>query len=271
MTTTVVPAHRLQMGVEAWIASILPAASVLWNPVELPRESTRSLVVQPRVISGLTSATLGGIERRNTTLPMQVTATIAGVSPGDSVLLCFSGLSFEHTATAGQTGEDVRDALLVAVTSSLLHDVTAIGVGSDKIQLSAPSVGDMYGVSASSNTEGVISLSVDATQSAQVTIGEAETTVQIQAYSTNRYLRLGAAQSLATLLARQNSQSAQSLLESYAISILGPVGQIIDLTALSGPQFESRAAVNVQFTMPTIYAEAIDNIETTTVVEEYII
>lgn len=269
MTTTPVPLHRLQAGVKAWIGSKLTNATVLWANEEFPRQASAPLVVTAQLLSGLTSAPEGGVSWRPATVPMQVTFTISNASEGEGVLLGFSGLVFDYTATAGQDSEDVRDALLAAIQASPLHAVTATAVSTDQLRLVAASAGDLYNVSSASSGDAEVTISTDTTQSVHVQTAEITAQIQLQARSTSKHLRFGAMAALAELMASSRTLSAQSVLDSHGISLQGPTGQAIDLTSMSGPNFETRAAINLAFSIHTIYAEAVGPIVTTTVTEEY--
>jgi hypothetical protein len=89
--------------------------------------------------------------------------------------------------------------------------------------------------------------------------------IELQAFSRSRYPRSGAASLLFRALQMFRLPSITDLLEQWGVSIWGAPTPVVDLTALAGDQWESRAATQFQIAALAVSAEAVDYIDAATI------
>lgn len=245
MTTRAVHIERLQAGLVELCRTLVPAATVVWAPSEFPRGSAADLILACRLLAGPDDDPIGGASATPCTLPLTATVAILTATVGEAIKLEASGRSFEYVIQSGDDLEAVRDGLLAAIAASpgSLVDATFEASGTDEIAIEAAELGDLYHLRLRQSTPGLASLTVDTTGAGLAQSVDVRSWVEIQAVSTSRAPRAGAAAALSTLLSRRNLPAAQAILERYGLAFTGAPGRVVSLDALSGPAWQSRSAV----------------------------
>mgnify|MGYP000379050721 CR=1 FL=1 len=184
-----------------------------------------------------------------TVLPSAVAAT------GDALRVRACGELFDRPAEAGDTVADARDALLALMQASVQPGYTAAASGPASILLTAERTGTLWGV------EALVGCSLGASTSAtaELAIGKREIRVRATCY--------GAPDSdedapsptewIGMLQDAAASQAARERLRGQGLVItrVDAVGQRV--SALSGPERENRAALEVTFAFSTVRGTAL--------------
>jgi hypothetical protein len=250
MTSQVVRLDRLERGLGAVVSALLGAtATVLWAPSEFPRESAAGLLVALRPIAGPSPIQGGAPSVSAWTLPLGATLTVGAVSPGDVLALEISDWRVEYTVLLADTIETTRDAFLALIEAALVS-VEAAAAGTDEITIEAPEVGDLYNLSVS----GPLTLVIDTEQTARVQIDEVASVIEVQIYSTDRFMRAGAASAMSRLLGQLELNAARDILDAYGLSV--NAGDAIALDDLAGPHWQSRRVSTWTVTQISLAAEA---------------
>lgn len=242
---------RLMAGVIASLDTIAGVTSV-WAPSEYPRPGGTPGLIAARLLDGPSTAVIGGESVREAELP--TAARMAFDAGGGTVRLHASGFYWE---AAGASATAVRDAMLAAIAAEPYIDATAAAFGTDAIDLADAALGGLHGLGVS----GPASIAVQATERAVVQTGEVQSTVEVQAFSTQRYPNDGAADLLSTWLGGLWLPSHQRILERFGLVVLGPRPAVVDLTAQAGPSWESRAAIRLAIGQVALRAELLEPIE----------
>lgn len=259
MTTRVVHIERLQAGLVELCRTLVPAATVVWAPSEFPRGAAADLIIACRLLAGPDDDPLGGASATPCTLPMTATLTILAATAGESIKLEASGRSFEYTIEIGDDIEAVRDGLLAEINADPgpLVDATFAAASTDAIEIAAAELGDLYHLRVRQSTPGLAALAVGTTAAGLAQSVDVRSWVELQALSTARAPRSGAAAALATILGRRALPAAQGILERYGLAFTGAPGRIVGLDALSGPAWQSRAAVTLYVSQVGLAVEAV--------------
>ena len=254
---TAVRIDRLQAGVIAWLSDAMPSTTVLWAPSEFPRSTAGATFLAARILSGPDLDPQGGASRTPATLPTAMLLSVTGNTAGQDIRLELSGRAFVYTIQGGDSITDARDGLLAEIGSEPMVSATFAASGSDGITITADAIGDLYNTSIA----GPATLAATASALAIVSTGLVTTRLEVQAYSTDRTPRGGALGTLSEIRGRARLPSATSILQIYGLALVGSPGRLIDITALSGPRWETRAAWDVRISQVTFAAEAVDPIE----------
>lgn len=202
----------------------------------------------------------GGSDLFNAALPTDVTLTIATPSTGDSALfLADSGWRWEHVAAGGETAEDVRDALLVAMTTDPTLNATITAQSTDQIRIVTTAPGDLVNPLGF----GLVTVAISTEVFCQVQIDQLEALIEVEAYSTNKTPRGGAHRALQSLLRRAQTQEPREVLGSYGLSARNVSSAVPrKLDDLSGPDWQSRSSATIRMAWPSLFATPRDTIQT---------
>lgn len=243
---------RLRYAARALCRAAVPSAQAVWSPSTYPHGTdVGAVVLQCRAARG---PTLARTQRIAQDTPTSVLLTVG--SPGASDRF---GVRVSDVLRFVDGGG--RDALLAELQDpvrgpALLPGVTAVGVGSDAIRLNG-AAGTLYEPEAL----GAVTLTIESTAHAELVTGPAAVVLEIEAWAG---ARAPIAQSV--LLDVSSALRGQDVTEIEEISgcTFGrhPVGDVVDLTALSGPTWESRAVVRVAVSLRSTRATVIEEITT---------
>lgn len=259
MTTRAVHLERLQAGLVELCSTIVPAATVVWAPSELPRGAAADLIIACRLLAGPDDDPTGGASATPCELPLTATLSILDVVEGEAIALQVSGRSFEHVIEAGDDAEAVRDGLLAAIAAGPgpLVDATFEASGAAAIAIAADDLGDLYHLRVRQSTPGLATLVVDTIGAGLAQSVDVRSWVELQAVSTSRAPRAGAAAALADILGRRNLPVAQAILERYGLAFTGAPGRIVGIDALAGPAWQSRSAVTLYVSQVGLVVEPV--------------
>lgn len=252
---SVVYLHRLMSGVTASLLASAGAgnATVVWAPSDYPRPSAEPVILAAKLIGGPSGSPLGGEAVYEVELPTEALATFTGAG---TVRLRAAGWYWEAT---GASATALRDAMLAAIAADPVPYVgaTAVAVGAAQLRLTGTALGDLYHLGVS----GPATFVATDSEPAVVQSGEVQSTIEVQAYSLTRHPYGGAADVLSAWLGKLLLPSQRDILDRYGLAVLGPRPGVVDLTTLSGPSWESRAAVRLSFGQIALSAEALLPIE----------
>ena len=259
MTTSLVHIDRLQAGIVALCRALVPAATVVWSPSELPRGAAADLIVACRLLAGPDNDPIGGATATPCTLPLTATLTILVATVGESIVLQASGRSFEYVIESGDTLTDVRDGLLAVIAASpgSLVDATFTASGAASIAIAALELGDLYPLRVRQSTAGLASLVVVTTGAGLAQSTDVRAWIELQAVSTNKAPRSGAAAALAQILGRRNLPAAMAIMERFGLAFTGNPGRVVGLDAIAGPAWQSRSAVTLYVSQIGLAVEAV--------------
>jgi hypothetical protein len=256
VTTSPVYLDRLQTGLRLAVLAANPGATVVWAPSELPRAATPATVFTLRLLAGPDEDPLGGASATAASLPMAATITLADPVVGEGVLLFVSGRRFEHTF-ASLDIEAERDAWLVAITTDPMVNATFEASSTDAITIEADALGDLHHLAVRGDS---IALDVTSRESALVQVVDVRSYVEIQAHSTNRFPRAGAAAALNRFRSATRLPSVAAALEEHGLGLIGTPGRVVSLDALAGPTWTSRSALSLYISQLSLAAEAVERI-----------
>ncbi len=246
MSTRTVHIARMQAGLIELCRTLVPDATVVWAPSELPRAAAAETIIACRLLAGPDDDPMGGASATPVELPLAATLTITDAIEDESVALRASGRRWEYTIEAGDTVGDVRDGLLaeIAAAPGPLVDATFVASGAASIAIEAAALGDLYKIAVRQSAE-IATLVVTETGRGLAQSVDVRSWIEIQAATTSRAPRSGASAALAQILGRRQLPTATGILERYGLAITGAPGRIVGLDALSGPAWQSRAAVTL--------------------------
>lgn len=269
MTTRAVHIERLQAGLIELCETLVPAATVVWSPSELPRGAAADLIIACRLLAGPDDDPQGGASATPCELPLTATLRILTATAGESIVLQASGRSFEYVIQAGDDVEAIRDGLLAVIAASpgALVDATFAAAATpqvdptpdieDLITIAALELGDLYHLRLRQSTAGLASLTVNTTGAGLAQSVDVRSWIELQAASTSRSPRTGAAAALSTILSRRNLPQAQAILERYGLGFTGSPGRIVGIDYLSGPTWQSRSAVTFYISQVGLVVEPV--------------
>lgn len=250
---------RLRYAVRALVLAAHPTGvQCVWDPSTYPRSpTTGGSIVAARIARG---PSLDQSHLFDADAPTSLLWTIADPVASSRVGLRVAGVPRTADLDASPTAADARDALLDVLTDAvlgpaLLPGVTAAAVGAASIRLTgAP--GTLYAPLAIGS--GVL-LAVESSTYAQHATGRASATIELAAFAQGR------APSAIALLAQ-----VESALRGYDVDAIESVtgvtfarhaaGEIVDLTAMAGADWESRAVVRIALHLRSMRAVPISDI-----------
>lgn len=229
----------LEFGMRAIMDLIHPTgATVLWAPSQHPRSLTEPLLIELRRRGG---GWLDGHDHSlqdPLTLATEIVVEPTGSSAVARFVVIYAGGRRWRTDVAA-----VSDAAFAAAIETTLEAApgidAAVAVAGSAVTITGNSLESLHGF----RVEGNAGITSSTTTRADFVTGYDASQVEIQASATDRYLA-GAHSALSSVLRKLRLPAIVALLDPLGISILD-AGQVIDLTALSGPRFESRAALDL--------------------------
>lgn len=242
MATRAIRLDRMQAGLVAWVSSVLPSTTVVWGKQSLPRESAAASLATFSVIAGPRSAGQGGGSMRPWTLITTATITVPAVAEGDYLTIRASGTSATHQVTAGEDGdtEAARDSLLAELQASSIT-ATFAAASTNQITISA-SPGDIYDLIGQG-----VSVVTTASAPYAVQVDEAVYRVELQISSTDPSPMNGASSLMAELCASTDLPVPEAIRELCGLRV--DMGNPINLSRLSGPDWQSREVVDIEVTL----------------------
>lgn len=249
---------RVQLAIVETIAATTGAVGV-WSPSNYPRApGDGSAVITAKIARG---PNLIGLRSFMSAEPTTVTWTVTGASAGDLVGIGLTSARWAYEVQVGDTDTDARDGLLAlfSADSRQLPGVTVSASGADSIVFdSAGAVGALWRSSAIGPST-VVSVVDSNAVDCEVTTGRAEMLLELQAYAS---AGPDAASVLADLLGGLVSYDVMATRERLGVIFGGAAGDVVDLTAIAGADFESRASVRISAAMRTYRAVAVDTADT---------
>ena len=251
---------RLQRGLFSTLSDALAPTRVSWAYTEQSFETVPDEGLVSLTVSGGPRPVSRQHERGTLLNPISdVVLTVSSVVLGARYSIRLNCFDYATEATATDTVETIRDRLSGLVNADTIDDVTATNIGADSIDLVAGSPGAIVSL----QIFGPISAgapNIDP-QSVLVTSGGQEMSITCEAFSKGREPRFGAL-TLASraMAALQTFDYVQTLL-SFGVAIRSK-GPIIDLSAIAGGHWETRASFDFVAAMAATWVRPVDRIET---------
>ena len=234
-----------------------PSAAVVWAPSTYPRSpSTGGDVITIRAARGPSRAQSLLLDRDT---PTSLLLTVPTIAADDRIGLRVADVRRTVDVASGTAATVARDALLAElvladVGPALLPGVTAAAVGTDQIRLTG-AAGTMHEPQALGLT-----LAVESAAYAQLSTARASALLEVTAYSATRAPDAhGVLMNLEAALRGYDVDAIED--ETGCIFARHPAGEIVDLTALAGPTWESRAVVRIAVSLRTTRAVEIYQID----------
>lgn len=251
---------RLQRGLFSTLSDALAPTRVSWAYTEQSFETVPDEGLVSLTVSGGPRPVSRQHERGTLLNPISdVILTVSSVVLGARYSIRLNCFDYATEATATDTVETIRDRLSGLVNADTIDDVTATNIGADSIDLVAGSPGaivslQIFGPIAAGTPN------IDP-QSVLVTSGGQEMSITCEAFSKGREPRFGAL-TLASraMAALQTFDYVQTLL-SFGVAIRSK-GPIIDLSAIAGGHWETRASFDFVAAMAATWVRPVDRIET---------
>lgn len=188
--------------------------------------------------------------------------TVDSATVGTLVAVTVNEVPYRHEVESGDTVDTIRDDLVSLITADASGEYTAAaGGGAGEWTLTPVAFGSIWQFDCLGDMTQDPEFSTDL---AIMTQGKAQVSVQVEAYSKSRTPRAGA-WSIATKLAAALQLPETSLtLRDYGVGI-GTIGDLTDLSAIAGGNWESRVAFDVEFNLQFTVVRPVDQISTITV------
>lgn len=172
-----------------------------------------------------------------------------------------NGLDVRRDIGAAETIEEVRDAFLVAMGAAEdAGRVTVAAVGTDRIDVSSAVLGGLWALSAGGALEEVDASRELAASAVKIQISREVHEVTLAAFSRDTAPR-SSAHAIMTL-ARARLESPARKLAMAALGTQGwAKGDAIDLSAIAGANWESRAELPIECAYRSVHVEPLDVIE----------
>lgn len=251
---------RLQLGLFSTLSDALAPTRVSWAYTEQSFETVPD--------EGLVSLTISGgptpvsrQHKRGTLLnPIaDVELTVSSLVVGAKYIVRLNSFDYSTEASALDTVETIRDRLTAAIDGDPLEDVTTTDVGVDAFVLTAGSSGAIRSVQLFGPlTAGTPTIDP---QSVLVTDGGQEMSITCEAFSKGREPRSGALTLISRAMAVLQSEDYVETLRSYGVAIRSK-GPAIDLSAIAGGHWETRASFDFIAAMAATWVRPVDRIET---------
>lgn len=230
-----------------------------WAYGEQPR-GTGSLLVL-RLLAGPTPGNVRHARGTPIKPADSIVVRVSDVVEGERVGIILNGFGYRYDVPNGATLGSIRDALLASVVAGETDYgfVTATAVSTDGILLTADFLGGLRSLSLRGSL--VSESPVFSGDMVLVTEGTAVMTIGFQAFARDCQPSSGAAAMLGAVLDRFQSVTVADALDEYGLGIWRK-GEVVDLTAIAGAHWESRAALEISFAAKSVFVTPVDSIET---------
>jgi len=250
---------RLQTALFQALGSVAP--DVLWTYGQPPREQISSDLLTLSLTTGpslnLRRSRRGYVLQPATSVVVRVTAATVGVRN----VLRLNGFDYYRDTIGGDTLTTIRDAMLLDVAAGE-PVVTAAADGADGILLTAPTLGDIRTLQLLGDLGNDAPVFPAApADSVLVTEGHSLHLVTVQGFSKQREPFNGAWSLCDAALDILQSDAGVELLNRYDLGLLNK-GPVVNLSAIAGGNWETRAAFDLTIAMPSVSVEQIQTIET---------
>ncbi len=234
-----------------------PDVGVFWSFGSPTGEQIKKDTILLKVSSGPYTTNQGRVRPSTFIPPTSLTLTVESATDGKRYWINLNGYYYVYDAVALDTVDSIRLALVNLIESDPYNGITATAtLNPGELTLTPDSFGGIWYCSTNLAATDV-ALSDTA---ALWTRGESALVVNVQAYSKKLALWEGA---LALLNKVQDVVQRQSTVAAFyqqGVSFTSR-GVVTDITALSGPNWESRATLDLGITMLDIDVEPTDVIE----------
>ena len=188
-----------------------------------------------------------------------VTITVGEVAVGRRLIVRLNDFDYRHDVADADTVASVRESLSSQIVEGEQGGVAATLSGLDALVLTSQVAGglrslELFGEALSS------SAAVFSDDVVRETRGTAKHAVTLQAYSQNSTPRNGAAAVMGRALDRLQDVDVVAELTRYGLGMWG-IGNVIDLTAISGEHWETRCSVDITVAAQSVAVAKTHHIE----------
>ena len=247
---------RLERGLFLALGAALAPAQVGWAYGQGAFDS------MPGDLVNLTLASMaksGGAGER-LFLPFdELTLSVDGAPEGERQIISINGIRFVHDVLGGDTTETVAQALVLELGGDPEDPWTAtLGPGASEITVSPSTFGGVWDLSIRGSMS--VSGKTSSGAAALLTDGMLTCSITIQTFSKSRSLQTGAWGMAARVLAAMSDDDTLQALSDHGVGV-SAVGAPVDISALSGANWETRCTLDVDLTVCSAFTRPIDTIE----------
>lgn len=234
-----------------------PDVGVFWSFGAPTGEQIKKDTILLKVSSGPFTTNQGRVRPSVFVPPTSLTLTVESANEGKRYWINLNGYYYVYDAVALNTVDSIRNALVSSVEADPYNGITASAtLNPGELVLTPDSFGGIWYCSTNLAATDVV-LSETA---ALWTRGQSALVVNVQAYSKNMSLWGGALGLLNKVQDVVQRQSTVSAFYREGVSFTNR-GVVTDITALSGPNWESRATLDLGITMLDIDVEPTEIID----------
>lgn len=264
---------RLQDGVHTVLSTLTTAATGFTDPVvekagwaygqqpykELLQDNPKTILAY-ELTSGPTPGVREGAHfDRLLKPPDTYLVRFDPVVVGSRVWLRLNGFAHFYDVQGGDTAADIRDAFITSINLEHPDECVASINDPNELLLTANFLGGLWALELFGNVLGGDGVYSD--NAVTVTTGREDSVLTLTVHSKGRTLREGARAILDRVVGELRTRRAINELSRYGIA-LGSRGPMINLTALAGPNWESRASIDVNLHTESYIVEPVDLVET---------
>lgn len=192
--------------------------------------------------------------------PTLVTLTVDTAVVGKRYTVQINGYNHFYDASAGNTVDDIRDALVTNINADSNDPYTAAPTANPgEFTVTPDSFGAIWQMALfGGNMSSVVTLSDDAVLN---TFGTRTFSIAIGCFSKNRFPRNGAWDLAAIIQAGLTTTDFSDQLSNYGVALWGK-GPAVDLSDIAGGHWESRVSFDITCAMESVVTRPVDQIET---------
>jgi len=251
---------RMQAALKAAIAAILGSSpSILWAHAEIPRPTSTTDIVRLQMLSGPSHVGTFMDEAVTADLPTSSTVTISAVTIGRRYWIRLNGYDYGHDAAGVEDKDDVRDALIALINATDAEETATASIGGSGVIALSPDVpGGIQTIEVSPAAQ--MTIANGGTEFIRLVTGERQSTISIQCFAHSEKLTTSAHSMAAQIKAGLDLETVKALLVEAGVSVMS-VGDTVDLTAIAGAHFETRAQFDLTIFQKSVLTEQISSIE----------
>ncbi len=194
-----------------------------------------------------------------------IVVTVDAVTVGTRLIMRLNDFDYFTDAIGGDTVTTIRDRLRAKVvdpvTGELATDLTAVDSGADGILLTAVPLGGLRSLFLVGGDLSVGGSAVFSGDAIDVLEGQVEMTLRLEAFSKGHEPQDGAWSIIHAAIERLQLTSVSEEMTRLGVS-MGTKGAPIDLSGISGADFETRVLTEVQLFSHHVAVEEVDHITT---------
>jgi len=250
---------RLQDSFYGILQQELPDVSVLWTYGQPTGNQLKNDIVALRLLSGPSLGNQSRVRGVAFFPPASILLTIPTATEGALYKIGINGYGYGYNAVLSDTVNSIRDALLALLSARSLDSfIASPTLNPGEILLTPKSFGSIWYVR-KSHTIDLTTLVLEE-DTALFTPGLVDAVVEVQTYSKNTHLWSGAPALANRILDLVQRTTIVSAFGAAGVGFTSK-GSVADISALSGPNWETRASLSLGISMLGIDVERIETFD----------